>query len=74
MSRISVVIPARNDSVMLAACLRALADQTRPADEIIVVDNGSTDDTAAVAVAAGVRVIQESLWGIFPATAAGFDA
>ncbi|MEQ1737533.1 MAG: glycosyltransferase, partial [Rhodoglobus sp.] len=47
MSRVSVVIPALNDSVMLASCLRALAKQTRLPDEIIVVDNGSTDDTAA---------------------------
>jgi glycosyltransferase involved in cell wall biosynthesis len=69
-----VVIPALNDSAMLAECLRALAAQSRAADEIIVVDNGSTDDTAAVARAAGATVVQEPLRGIFPATAAGFDA
>ena len=74
MTRVSVVIPALNDSPMLANCLRALAEQTRPADEIVVVDNGSTDDTGAVALAAGARVIEEPLRGIFPATAAGFDA
>ncbi|HQG71141.1 MAG TPA: glycosyltransferase family A protein, partial [Rhodoglobus sp.] len=74
MTRVSVVIPALNDSPMLANCLRALAAQTRLADEIIVVDNGSTDDTAAVALAAGALVIEEPLRGIFPATAAGFDA
>jgi glycosyltransferase involved in cell wall biosynthesis len=74
MTSISVVIPALNDSEMLANCLRALAAQTRPADEIIVVDNGSTDDTAEVARAGGARVISEPMLGIFPATAAGFDA
>ncbi len=74
MSRISVVIPALNDAVMLEECLRALAGQTRPADEIIVVNNGSTDDTAQVARAGGARVIDEPRRGIFPATAAGFDA
>lgn len=74
MTRVSVVIPALNDSPMLANALRALAVQSRPADEIIVVDNGSTDDTAAVARASGARVIEEPLRGIFPATAAGFDA
>lgn len=74
MLRVSVVIPSLNDAVMLRACLEALAAQTRPADEIVVVDNGSTDDTARVARDAGARVIDEPQRGIFPATAAGFDA
>ncbi|CAN5180000.1 C50 carotenoid glucosyltransferase CrtX [soil metagenome] len=74
MTVVWVVIPALNDSVMLAGCLSALATQTRAADRIIVVDNGSTDDTAAVARAAGATVVPEPVRGIFPATAAGFDA
>lgn len=74
MGTISVIIPSFNDAGYLAACLDALAKQARRADEIIVVDNGSTDATAAVARAAGARVIDEPLRGIWPATAAGFDA
>lgn len=74
MTRICVVIPSLNDSVMLAINLAALATQTRPADEVIVVDNGSTDDTADVARRAGATVVVEPVRGIFPATAAGFDA
>lgn len=71
---VTVVIPARNDAEMLARCLAALAAQTRPADEIVVVDNGSTDDTRAVALAAGARVIWEPIAGIPRASSAGFDA
>jgi hypothetical protein len=73
MSTISVVIPSRNDAQMLAVCLAALARQTRRPDEIIVVDNGSTDNTAAVCLAAGVRRITLDVPGIAAATAAGFD-
>ena len=71
---ISVVIPALNDAVMLAACLDALEMQTHPAGEIVVVDNGSTDNTAEVARRGGARVVAEPRRGIMPATAAGFDA
>jgi hypothetical protein len=53
MSTISVVIPTRNDAHMLSVCLAALARQSRRADEVIVVDNGSTDNTAAILEAAG---------------------
>lgn len=71
---VSVVIPARNDAEMLAGCLASLATQTRRADEIVVVDNGSTDDTRAVAEAAGARVVWEAVAGIPRASSAGFDA
>ena len=74
MPTISVVIPVLDDSEMLARCLAALADQLRPADEIIVVDNGSADDTAATARAAGARVIDQPQRGIWPAAASGYDA
>jgi glycosyltransferase involved in cell wall biosynthesis len=74
MTSLTVVIPSLNDAEFLAVCLAALAEQTRPADEIIVVDNGSTDATAEVAIAAGARVVHEPVRGILSATSAGFDA
>lgn len=74
MPTVSVVVPSYNDAALLRACLTALAGQTRPADEIVVVDNASTDDTAEVAAAAGARVVREPQRGILAATAAGFDA
>ena len=74
MSSITVVIPALDDAAMLARCLEDLSAQLRPADDIIVVDNGSTDDTAAVAQAGGARVIGEPVLGIWPAASAGYDA
>jgi len=73
-STISVVVPAFDDGPMLRECLRLLDTQLRPADEIIVVDNGSDDDTGDVARAAGAIVVVEPLRGIFPAASAGYDA
>lgn len=71
---VSVVIPARDDAVLLERCLHALDQQTRRPDEIVVVDNGSTDDTAAVAERLGARVVAEPLRGIPRAASAGYDA
>lgn len=72
--RVSVIVPSHNDADMLEHCLDALAKQTRPADEIIVVDNASTDATAEVARAAGATVVPEPIRGVTPATARGFDS
>jgi glycosyltransferase involved in cell wall biosynthesis len=71
---ISVVIPTRNDAAQLKTCLALLSRQSRRADEIIVVDNSSSDDTASVCAAAGVRRILVDLPGIPATAAAGFDA
>lgn len=42
---VSVIIPTLNRSGLLPRALRSVLSQTRPADEVIVVDNGSTDGT-----------------------------
>lgn len=71
--RIAVVVPCRNDAVMLEACLSALAAQTRQPDLVVVVDNASTDDSVAVAHRHGVEVGEQPHIGIWPAAAEGYD-
>lgn len=58
---ISVVIPAYNEERYLPYCLLSLKDQDYPKDryEIIVVDNNSKDQTAAIAKAGGAQVVTE---------------
>lgn len=56
-SRISVVIPARNESGAISGLLKRLSG-LGIADEIIVVDDGSDDDTGALAEAAGAIVVR----------------
>ncbi|WP_235008054.1 glycosyltransferase [Microbacterium timonense] len=68
------MIPVKDDDTELERCLRALASQTRAADEIIVVDNGSLDASAAVARANGARVVSCRVPGIPAASACGYDA
>lgn len=69
----SVVIPVRDDAELLTRCLDALREQTRQADEVIVVDNASSDASAAIAASAGARVVTCPEIGIPAAAAAGYD-
>ncbi|MEY2849982.1 MAG: hypothetical protein RI885_2649 [Actinomycetota bacterium] len=72
--RVSVVIPVKNDASSLARCLTALTTQTRSADQIVVVDNGSEDASIDVARRFGALVVIERTPGIPAAAAAGYDA
>jgi glycosyltransferase involved in cell wall biosynthesis len=72
---VSVVVPAYNEEHVIGRCLEALLAQTEPLDEIIVVDNNSTDGTAKVlAQYAGLTVVTETRKGITYARTAGFNA
>ncbi len=73
---VSVVVPAYNAAATLPLCLAALAQQDYPRDryEVIVVDDGSQDDTASIAEAAGARVIRQANAGPAAARNAGATA
>jgi glycosyltransferase involved in cell wall biosynthesis len=56
--RISVVLPVYNGAGWIEECVRSLLRQSVPAHEIIVVNDGSTDATAAVLAGLPVRVVE----------------
>ena len=56
--RLSVIIPARDEAASLPHLLASLVPQLAPGDELIVVDDRSTDATAALAREAGALVIE----------------
>ena len=54
---VAVVVPARDEAATLPVLLASLAAQDLTPAEVVVVDDGSTDDTAAVVGAAGFEVL-----------------
>lgn len=69
---ISVIVCAHNEARYLSACLHSLLAQTRVPDEIVVVNNASTDETRAVAQAVPhVRVVDEPCKGLVVARETG---
>jgi glycosyltransferase involved in cell wall biosynthesis len=72
--KVSVVIPAYNEEGFLPRCLASLEEQEVPADEIIVVNNNSSDHTALLASKFNVTVIDEPEQGMIFARNAGFNA
>ena len=72
MNKVAVIIPALNE----AGSIRSLVNELRAVgvENVIVVDNGSTDATAAEALSAGARVVAEPRRGYGYACAAGVAA
>lgn len=68
---VALIIPARNESLALPQVLQAIPSEV---DRILVVDNGSTDDTPRVAKAYGARVVSEPRAGYGRACLAGLAA
>lgn len=59
---VSVIVPVRNEAGNLADCLASLSW----ADEVFVVDSGSTDGTAELAERLGAKVVQFAFNGVYP--------
>lgn len=73
---VSVAIPAYNAADTLAETLRSVVSQTHQALDIVVIDDGSTDETAAVAESFGnrVRLVRQANRGIAWARNASLQA
>ncbi len=67
-SGVSVCLPARDEAATIGAIV-AEAVRLELVSEVVVLDDGSTDDTAAVARAAGARVVREA--SVLPETGPG---
>lgn len=65
MTSITAIVPTFNRAAYLPEALNAIRQQTRPVDEILVVDDGSTDETAQVVAAfpAPVRYLRQANGG-----------
>ncbi|HKE84646.1 MAG TPA: glycosyltransferase family 2 protein [Vicinamibacterales bacterium] len=68
----SVIVCAHNEALYIGPCLHSLLAQTRQPDEIIVINNASTDETRAVAEQIpSVRVVDEPRKGLVVARETG---
>jgi hypothetical protein len=58
-TRVLVLVPAHDEAALIGRCVRALRDQRYPAElyDVLVVADNCTDDTAAIAEAAGAEVL-----------------
>jgi Glycosyl transferase family 2 len=74
---VSVVIPCLNEAQNITSCVvraREAMEENAIVGEVVVADNGSEDDSVALAQAAGARVVHEPRRGYGSAYLAGFEA
>jgi glycosyltransferase involved in cell wall biosynthesis len=70
--RLAVIVCAHNEAAFIGPCVHSLLAQTRVPDAVVVVDNASSDATAAIAAAVpGVRVVSEPVKGLVRARERG---
>lgn len=72
--RISVVVCVYNGEETLRECIHGLQQLDYPDYEVLIVDDGSTDNTAAIAAECGSRVIRTENRGLSSARNSGMDA
>ncbi|MCL5019070.1 MAG: glycosyltransferase family 2 protein [Patescibacteria group bacterium] len=73
--KVSAVVIAYNEEKYIKNCLESLTSQTEKADEIILVDNNSTDRTVEIAKQfPEVRIVKEGKQGMIYARNKGFDS
>lgn len=71
--KVSLVIPTYNEEKYIEKCLDSIKSQTAAPDEIILIDNNSTDNTVAIAKKFKVKIINEKQQGISFARNRGFN-
>lgn len=77
-NRLTVVVPVYNVENYLKKCLESIVNQTRYVDEIIIVDDGSTDGSGAIADAYAanynnIKVVHQKNGGLSAARNTGID-
>lgn len=58
--RVLVAVPALNEGAVIGQVLRSLSE-VHPLDDVVIVDDGSSDDTASIARAMNVRVVSHAI-------------
>ncbi|MGH7482560.1 MAG: glycosyltransferase family 2 protein [Longimicrobiales bacterium] len=74
---VSIVIPCLDEAATIGACVRSARDALERngyAGEVIVCDNGSDDDSAAIAERAGARVVRQPIRGYGASCLRGIEA
>lgn len=72
--KISLVIPVYNEERYIKKCLVSVFAQDEQFDEVIIVNNNSSDKTLSIARQFPVRIVDEPIQGMIPARNCGFDA
>ena len=74
---LTILMPCLNEAETIQSCIRKarqFIDETGIAAEVLVADNGSSDDSRALAAAAGARLVSVANRGYGAALIAGIDA